>query len=624
MSTHKTIAILATVLLLAGCAQPEKKPAGPQAGDEQQKLRQSLTALKRQRQINPDDLALKSREQLETSQLVSLWLKQAERAVSSNDYRQAARLWREVLAYQPGNLRAQQALKRMDAWRALDVMYQQARSQANHDPQAALATLQKVLEEEPNWPQANALRDYLLRSLSSDTQPSQRLSAELQKPVSLNFRSHNLLEIFNTIAKITGVNFIFDNDVSRSATASIIATRTTAEDAINLLLVSSQLRKKVLNGNTLLIYPAEQAKEKIYRDIMVKTFFLGYAKAKDTNVALRNILKLKDIHVDERTNTLTVRAPGESLEMVERLIMSLDRPESEVTLDVEVLEISGEDSEKLGIRYPGEIGIGLNSTAKDSNNIALGDINHSNLFLNLGDSHGITLDISQVRNHARVLANPRIHVKNNKKASIEIIDKQPVLTNTTNDRVTSQRVEYQDVGLKLQVTPEISLDGEISMDVEFSLSSLGVPQTSKDGMKYYSSNNRTAKTILSSQDGETQMLAGLISKNQRDEKNGIPGLSTLPLIGPLFRTAVEQQKWTEVVLLITPRIARNIVLPGAHVSTIPVGTDDLPGDQDIRLHSEGRIRLNSSDIAAPPLAPPANFPAQGHELPSPNPQDNAS
>ncbi len=622
MSTQQKIAILATVLLLAGCAQPEKNPAGPQAGDEQQKLRQSLTVLKRQRQINPDDLALKSREQLETRELVSLWLKQAERAVSSNDYRQAARLWREVLAYQPGNLRAQQALKRMDAWRALDVMYQQARSLANSDPQAALATLQKVLEEEPNWPQANALRDYLLRSLSSGTQPSQRLSAELQKPVSLNFRSHNLLEIFSTIAKITGVNFIFDNDVSRSATASIIATRTTAEDAINLLLVSSQLRKKVLNGNTLLIYPAEQAKEKIYRDIMVKTFFLGYAKAKDTNVALRNILKLKDIHVDERTNTLTVRAPGESLEMVERLIMSLDRPESEVTLDVEVLEISGEDSEKLGIRYPGEIGIGLNSTAKDSNNIALSDINHSNLFLNLGDSHGITLDISQVRNHARVLANPRIHVKNNKKASIEIIDKQPVLTNTTNDRVTSQRVEYQDVGLKLQVTPEISLDGEISMDVEFSLSSLGVPQTSKDGMKYYSSNNRTAKTILSSQDGETQMLAGLISKNQRDEKNGIPGLSTLPLIGPLFRTSVEQQKWTEVVLLITPRIARNIVLPGAHVSTIPVGTDDLPGDQDIRLHSEGRIRLNSSDIAAPPLAPPANFPAQGHDLPSPNPQDH--
>lgn len=623
MSTQKKMAILATVLLLAGCAQPEKKSAGPLAGDEQQKLLQSLTTLKRQRQINPDDLALKSREQLETSQLVNLWLKQADRAVSNNDYRQAARLWREVLAYQPGNLRAQQALKRMDAWRALDVMYQRARSLANSDPQAALATLQKVLEEEPNWPQANALRDYLLRSLSSATQPRQRLSAELQKPVSLNFRAHNLLDIFNTIAKITGVNFIFDNDVSRSATASIIATRTTAEDAINLLLVASQLRKKVLNGNTLLIYPADQAKEKVYRDIMVKTFFLGYARAKDTSVALRNILKLKDIHIDERTNTLTVRAPGESLEMVERLILSLDRPESEVTLDVEVLEISGEDSEKLGIRYPGEVVIGLNSTVKDSSNIALSDINHNHLFLNLGDRHGITLDISKVRNHARVLANPRIHVKNNKKASVEIIDKQPVLTNTTNDRVTSQRVEYQDVGLKLQVTPEISLDGEISMDVEFSLSSLGVPQTSKDGMKYYSSNNRTAKTILSSQDGETQMLAGLISKNQRDEKNGIPGLSTLPLIGSLFRTSVEEQKWTEVVLLITPRIARNIVLPGAHISTIPVGTDDLPGDQDIRLHSEGRIRLNNGDISAPPLTPPANFPAQGRDLPPPNPQDKA-
>ncbi|MCU5772720.1 bacterial type II and III secretion system family protein [Erwiniaceae bacterium BAC15a-03b] len=625
MFTKKKLSVLIAALLLAGCANQQSPGSDEQPQDHQQQLIHSLDKLKQQRLADPQDLTLKSREQLESSQLVDLYLKQAERAVAQNNHQDAARLWRTALQYQPGNMRAQQGLRRINAWRSLDMMYQQASKLAANNPQAALEKIQKVLEEEPGWPQATALRDHLLRQLSSSTQPSQRMSAELQKPVSLNFRSHNLMEIFNTISKITGVNFIFDNDVSRNISTSIIANKTTAEDAINLLLISNQLRKKVLNGNTLLIYPASQNKEKIYRDIMVKTFFLGYAKAKDVNVALRNLMKIKDIHVDERTNSLTVRSPRESIEMIERLLMTLDRPEAEVTLEVEVLEINSNDATKLGIRYPGEIGIGFNGGADASSNIPLNAFGRDNMFINLGSSRGLKLDISKIRSHAKVLANPRIHVKNSKQALIEIGEKLPVLTNTTNDGVTNQKVEYQDVGLKLQVTPEISLDGEISMDVEFSLSSLGLAQESKDGLKYYSTNNRMAKTILSSLDGETQMLAGLISMNQKNDKSGIPGLSNLPLIGSLFSTSDKEKKRTEVVLLITPRIARSIDLPGSHINAIAVGTEDLPGDQDMRLRAAGRIQVGKEAAVAPPLAPPAHFPQQRGELPSPNPaHDNAA
>ncbi|KOC87656.1 secretin N-terminal domain-containing protein [Winslowiella iniecta] len=623
MFIKKNLTVVIGLLLLAGCASKTHNQDAATVLNQQQQLTQSLDKIKEQRQADPDDLSLKSREQRESNQLVELYIKQAERAVSENNYQEASRLWRTALEYQPGNLRAQQGLRRISNYRSLDMLYQQASKLAAENPQAALEKIQKVLEEEPGWPQGTALRDHLLRKLSSSTLPSQRMSAELQKPVSLNFRSHNLMEIFGTISKVTGVNFIFDNDVSRSITTSIIANNTTAEDAINLMLISNQLRKKVLNSNTMLIYPAGQNKEKLYREIMVKTFFLGYAKAKDINVALRNILKLKDIHVDERTNTITVRSPRENIEMVERLLMTLDRPEAEVTLEVEVLEISSLDATKLGIRYPSEVGLAFGS-ADTSNNIPLNGFNRDNMFINIGANRGVKIDISKVRNSAKVLANPRIHVKNNTKALIEIGEKMPVLTNTTNDGVTNQKVDYQDVGLKLQVTPEISLDGEISMDVEFTLSSLGQSQESKDGLKYYSTNNRMAKTILSSLDGETQMLAGLISQNNKDEKSGLPWLSDIPLIGSLFRTSDKKNERTEVVLLITPRIARNIDLPGAHVSAIPVGTEELPGEQDMRLRAAGRIQLGKEAGIAPPLAPPAHFPEQGAALPSPNPaSDNA-
>jgi general secretion pathway protein D len=621
MKTKTTLAVLISSLLIGGCA---KTPApGPAVKpDEQQALINVLDSLAQKRRLEPDNIDLKSQQQFEVNRLVNLLNRQADAALGDNNRPKAEQLWRTILRYQSGNMRAKQGLRSSGTWHSLDNLYRQAAGLAVSNPHLALKKIQQVLEEDPNWPQAAALRDRLLRQLSSSEQPGAVMDRELQKPISVNFRAQNLLQIFDSISGMTGVNFIFDSDVSPAATASIIASDTTAEDTINLLLVSNQLRKKVLNGNTLMIYPATQSKEKIYREIEVKTFFLSYAKAKDVNIALRNLLKFKDIHVDERTNTLTIRAPRESITMAERLLMTLDRPEAEVTLDVEVLEINSSDVEKLGIQYPGSVGIGYTTPQGSGANIPIHTFNNNNLFINLGDNKGIAVDISKIRSHARILANPRIRVKNNKKAQIEIGEKIPVITNTFNDNFSSEKVEYQDVGLKLEVTPDISLEGDIGMDVSFTLSSLGLAQTGSNGLKYYGTNNRMAKTILSSQDGETQMLAGLISQDSKEDKNGLPWLSDLPLIGGLFSTSQNDVKRTEVILLITPHIDRSIDLPGSHVSTIPIGTDDQPGEQNILLRSAGQVRLN--EAAHPPLPEllPPLTPVLS-PLPPPNPAFDA-
>ncbi|HHB1427553.1 TPA: secretin N-terminal domain-containing protein [Serratia odorifera] len=618
MLKKNLLALAIGAVLLTGCADTTQQPEL----SEQQRLARSLDELAQQRRAAPQNLELKSREQLESALLVNMYLKQADAAAARNNYQEAARLWRVALRYHPGNMRAQQGLRRISAYRSLDTLYRQASGLAADDPAQALQKINLVLQEEPGWPQAVALRDHLLRKLSASKQPFDVLSAELQKPVSLHFRSHNLMQIFNAISQMTGVNFIFDNDMPKSATASITADNTTAEDAINLLLMSNQLRKKVLSGNTLLIYPASQAKEKTYRDIVVRTFFLGYAKAKEVNIAIRNMLKLKDIHVDERTNTLTVRGPRESVAMAERLLMTLDRPEAEVMLEVEVLEINSNDAEKLGINYPQNVGVGF-QPAETGERMQIETFRKGNLFVNLGAGNGVTIDIKKVRSHAQVLANPRIRVKNNKKALIEIGEKLPVITAVLNGEQTSEQVNYQDVGLKLEVTPDISLDGEIGMDVDFTLSSLGKPETSTKGLKYYGTNNRTAKTILSSRDGETQMLAGLISQDNKQEKSGLPWLSDIPLIGGLFSNSSNDATRTEVILLITPHIERNLDLPGGHVSTIPAGTDDMPGERDTTLHSAGKIRLGDAGTDAPPLVPPATFPGTQGELPPPITSDDA-
>ncbi|MEW5561961.1 secretin N-terminal domain-containing protein [Enterobacter asburiae] len=614
----KKIIVVLTLMssMLAGCAQQHQVPPTAMQPESNASLIAELVATDKARIAAPNDAALRIRQQNLTEQLVGNYMQEAEQAAARNDFARSSELWQNALVYQPGNQRAKQGLRRVDSWRALDRLYQQATELSAKEPELALKKVQKVLAENPNWPQAAALRDHLLREIAMQNQPETRLNRELRKPVSLNFRQHNLMAIFDTISQLTGVNIIYDKDVSSAATASIVARETTAEDALNLLLLSNQLRKKVLNDNTLLIYPSSPQKEKMYRDVMVKTVFLGYAKAKEVNVALRNMVKLKDVHVDERTNSVTIRGPKESVEKAERLLMTLDRPEAEVTLAVEVLEVNAKDIEKLGINYPGQIGIGFNGLEGTNGNIPLKAFSSGNMFVNLGAGQGITADMQKVRDNAKVLANPRIRVKNNKKALIDIGERIPVLTSTISEGFSQEKVEYQEVGLKLEVTPEISVDSNISMDVKFNLSTVGSAERSKDGVAYYRTNNREASTVLSSQSGETQMLAGLIKQEDKNSGSGVPYLSELPGVGRLFGSKENSSERTEVILLITPMIERNIDLPGNHISTINMGTEEAQGDSGFQLRGVEKATA-ASQFEAPPLAPPARFPVSVRALPAP-------
>lgn len=612
----KPLVVAVSLMLLAGCATKKTTNDAKSEVSPEQALVSSLSELKRKRIADPNSIELKSREQIDTSLLVNMYLIQAEEALSQNHYAQASTLWNRVLTYQPSNSRAKQGLRRINSYRALDPIYLQAVKLSVDDPELALRKIQRVLEEEPNWPQGRVLRDHLLRRLSARNVPYEKMNSELKKTVSLNFQSHSLIDIFNTISQMTGVNIIFDNDVPPNAKGSIIARETTAEDAINLLLLTNQLRKKVLNGNTLLIYPASQSKEKTYRSIEVKTFFLGYAKAKEVNVALRNMLKIKDIHVDERTNTITVRAPSETVDMAERLLITLDRPDAEVTLEVQVLEVSTTNAKILGIEYPDRIGLRLgkpsstegDGTAPSDSSIKLDGINANNLYVNFGENNGIALNIKDLMSRATILANPRIRVKNGKKAEIHIGEKIPVVSSTTGQYGNTVKVEYNEVGLKLMVTPDISLDGTITMDVDFDLSNLGKMIKSGSGDTYYETTARQAKTVLSSGNGETQVLAGLIKQGQTKTEHGLPWFSKLPLIGGLFGSNDSQDSRTEVILLITPHLEHYLDLPGAHVSTIPLGTEDMPGEQNVTLHSDGKIKLNPELFPQPVAAPNAQLP----------------
>src|SRR5439155_18449515 len=124
----------------------------------------------------------------------------------------------------------------------------------------------------------------------------------------------------------------------------------TIEDVIRFVPVTNQLERKVLNENTVLIYPNTPAKAQSYRELTVKSFYLANADVRQTANMVRQLVKTRDLFVDEKLNLLVVRDTPEAIRMAEKLIANQDKSEPEVMLEVEVLEIATNQLTAAGIQ----------------------------------------------------------------------------------------------------------------------------------------------------------------------------------------------------------------------------------------------------------------------------------
>jgi general secretion pathway protein D len=228
-----------------------------------------------------------------------------------------------------------------------------------------------------------------------------------------------------------------------------------------------------------------------------------------------------------------------------------------------------------------------------------------------------TVNLRKDDGNVNLLANPRIRVKNKEKAKIHIGDKVPVITsNVTSTGVTSESVSYLDVGLKLDVEPQVHLDGGVAMKVGLEVSNIVQQVKTATGTLTYQLGSRNATTVLRLKDGETQVLAGLISDEDRASASKVPGLGDLPLLGRLFSSHRDEGNKTEIVLLITPRILRQVERPELAESEFLAGTEATVSYQPLRLRPSaglpGRAPVEAdveepppADQPPPPEAPPA-------------------
>nr|WP_294867507.1 secretin N-terminal domain-containing protein [uncultured Pseudogulbenkiania sp.] len=622
--------MLVALSVLAGCASNKSFVEGKRMLAEG-KVEEGFAQLEQAVKESPSNAEYKAYLFSQRERTVNQWLAQAVTAQLNGNFDEAEAGYRRILKIDPYNQRANAGLDSLAMDRRHSKLLDDARAlQQKGSVDQAMALVGQVLADNPRHREARILQRKLNEAKPRDTLASPQLKSALSRPITLEFRDAALKAVFEVISRTSGINFVFDKDVRPDLKATIFVRNSTIEDAIQLLLVTNQLDRRVLNDNTIMVYPNNPAKQKDYQELVIKNFYLANAEAKDTANLIRALLKTRDVFVDDKRNLVVMRDTPEAVKVAERLIASQDLAEPEAILDVEVVEVNRARLQSLGIDWPSQVGYGLltggtsTQTGTVTNpttgavtpvvtpgvaaTVASGVINLRNNPLGLTTfiaNPALVLHLQAQDTDANVLANPRIRVKNHEKAKIHIGDKVPVFTSTAVVNAgIAQSVSYLDVGVKLEVKPSIGLDDDVTIDVGLEVSSI-VKQVDFGTSTAYQIGSRAADTTLRLRDGETQVLAGLIQDEDRRSITKIPGLGDLPIVGRLFSSNNDSRSKSEIVLLITPHIVHNLDLPDRQISEFRAGTESSIGGMGAVVGGISAQSASSPVAPAAPAEPPA-------------------
>lgn len=596
------IALLA--LFLSGClSNPAYREGRKLAAEGQDEL--ALQKFQAATSTEPGNAEYRTAYIRLRERLIIHWLDQAVSAQRASKDSEAEKLYRRVLEEDPGNARARNGLADITRDIRHRTLLSEAESAAKRqNDELAMARVRMILSENPEHERALKLKRQITeQTAQTTTQP--QLSASLKKPITLEFKDAPLRQIFEILSRTSGLNFVFDKDVRGDQRATIFLRNTSIHEALNLLLLTNQLEQRVLDANSILIYPNTAAKLKDYQTLTVKTFFLANVDAKTAAATLKTIVRTKDIVIDEKQNLITMRDTPDSIRMAERLLALHDLPEPEVMLEVTVLEVSRARLLNLGIQWPDQLS--LTPLAGASGTLTLSDLQNLSSSTIGAAIPPLTINAKKTDGDANVLANPRIRARNRETAKIMVGDRVPNITTTsTSTGFVSENIQYVDVGLKLEVQPTVYADNEVAIKITLEVSNIVDKVQTKSGALAYQIGTRNASTLLRLKDGENQVLAGLIRDEDRSAGNRVPGLGDIPLIGRLFGNQRDESTKSEIILSITPRLIRDTRRPDYSITEFDSGSEST---LRVRADGSGGTLAGGKTLVSLPLAsPPSSQP----------------
>ena len=505
---------------------------------------------------------------------------------------------------------------------------------ANRLAAAKAAELEKTIrdriEASRPKPRIQALREQAAARQQPMLDPSSR------DPIKVTFANAALKDILKTIGDMTGINVTFDAQM-RDALYSVTLDGVTLEQALQQILTANQKFYKVLDSRTIIVADESPVKRAQYDDLVVKVFYISHAEAQELSQTVSTIMRVPQMAMqptlmpNKTANTITVRATAPVVDIIGRIIRSNDKPRAEVLIDVQILEVNRARAKQFGLNlnayalgatFSPEVSPPNTSSPPTAapaspppfnvNTITQG-VSTADFYMSVPTA---LVRFLETDSHTKTIAKPQLRGAEGTKLTLNLGDDIPVLSTVFGQAaaggfasIPQSSFNYRSVGVILEVTPRVTYDGEIILELLVENSTLG-GSIEVAGQAVPTFGSRKVTTKLRLREGESNLLAGLLRERDRKDLRGFPGLLRLPFFRQFLSDNDQQIEQTDIVMLLTPHIVRTHELTAEDLAPIYIGTQ-----QNIGLSGPPPLIAPLPDAPAPAPAPAATGPAPSTTTP---------
>jgi len=338
-------------------------------------------------------------------------------------------------------------------------------------------------------------------------------------------------------------------NASAEGAKSILDSYKTEGSKVNIV-ADARMNTLIVTGTNEEIEKLEGIISTIDVELLTRTFKIDNAIYKEEIEGIKSMLSIivpeeDRINIDSRQSEIIVKGTEEELVNVQTMIVGLDKRAPQIMMEAKIIEITLDSEKELGIKWTSG-----GSTDEEGNKIqgqiTIGEITLGGSFERSGLIEA-TLKALQTEGKTNILSNPKVLTLDGKEAIIETGQQIPL---KKIDAEGAESIEYKKVGLTLQITPHLSVDGLITMDVFTTINSLGAEQY----QGYPVINSREEKAIIRAKSGYTVVIGGLITSEEIKSTIKIPLLGDIPIFGDLFKFTHTKNKKTEIIILITTHL----------------------------------------------------------------------
>ncbi len=507
--------------------------------------------------------------------------------------------------------------------------------------QQELRRTQKMLDSANVPPPRSASPPTALQKRVQEAQGPVDLAAISNIPITLKLTEDTKV-IYETVGKLAGINVLFDPDYT-SRRVKIELNGVTLQEALEIIALESKTFWRPVTPNTIFVASDNPSKRKEVEQSVIKTFYLANlsqpTELQDVVNALRQILEISRIQPLPSQGALVVRGTPDQVALAEKLVGDLDKSRPEVIVDVAIMQVSRDKTRNLGISPPTSATVALqnninNSITNNNNNNNNGTGTNGNGTSTSGTANQVNLNRLGNLNatdftvtippatatalfsdsNTKLIQNPQIRAVDGQKASLKIGERVPVATGSfqpgiggvgINPLVNTQ-FQYLDVGVNIDITPKVHAGREVTLKVSMDISSV-TGQSNIGGISQPIIGQRKIEHEIRLQEGEINLLGGMLEDSETRSLSGIPGLAQIPILKYLFAQTNTDHSTNEIVFALIPHIVRSRDVTDINERALEVGTASAIS---LRRASQTPASAPGGDTSAPvPQAPTSQAPA---------------